>query len=224
MSKIRVLLADDHAILRAGVALLISQQDDMEVVAEAGDAEEAVARVEELAPDVAVLDISMPKGGGVSAAERIRASDVSTRVIALTMHDDPAYLKAAFAAGTLAFVVKRSADTHLLDAIRSVVKNQLYIDPALGAGVLQGLLEPMRVAPTESDKSNADNLSLRERQVLTLLAHGYTNREAAEKLGLSMRSVETYRSRMADKLGFQSRVDLVRYALEMGWLKQGEPL
>lgn len=226
MKKARILIADDHAILRSGLKMLINSQDDMEVVAEAADSGEAVALGEEFQPDVAIIDITMPGGGGVKVTERLTAECDATRVIALTMHDDQAYLKAVLAAGASGFVVKRSADARLLDAVRTVLKGQLYIDPSMGQRVLQGLLDPSRTTDGEAaaDDHHADSLGLRERQVLSLLAHGYTNREAAERLGLSVRSVETYRSRMAEKLGFQSRVDLVRYALEVGLLKSGEPL
>jgi two-component system response regulator NreC len=167
----------------------------------------------------------MPGGGGVHAAEEIVRLCPLTRIIALTMHDDQSYLRAVLTAGASGFVVKQSADTRLLDAIDTVMRGQVYIDPAMGQRVMQDLLDARAEdVPASEDGQGLDSLSLREKQVLTLLAHGYTNREAAERLGLSMRSVETYRSRMAEKLGFQSKVDLVRYALEVGLLKNGEPL
>ncbi|MCA9572907.1 MAG: response regulator transcription factor [Myxococcales bacterium] len=223
MAKLRVLLADDHAILRSGLKMLIDSTDAYEVVAQASDTQEAIDKGTEHQPDVAIVDITMPGGGGVKVTEALAEASPKTRIIALTMHDDQAYLKAVLAAGAQGFVVKRSADTRLLDAIDTVLRGQVYIDPAMGQRVMQGLLDPAAEEEEDDDK-HPDNLSLRERQVLTLLAHGYTNREAAERLGLSMRSVETYRSRMAEKLGFQSKVDLVRYALETGLLKSGEPL
>ncbi|MCB9663504.1 MAG: response regulator transcription factor [Alphaproteobacteria bacterium] len=224
MAKLRVLLADDHAILRSGLQMLINSHGDYEVVAQASETQEAIDKGAELQPDVAIVDITMPGGGGVKVTEALVESSPKTRIIALTMHDDQAYLKAVLTAGASGFVVKRSADTRLLDAIETVLRGQVYIDPAMGQRVMQGLLDAEAAEAEEDDERHPDNLSLRERQVLTLLAHGYTNREAAERLGLSMRSVETYRSRMAEKLGFQSRVDLVRYALETGLLKSGEPL
>jgi two-component system response regulator NreC len=219
----RILLADDHAILRSGLQMLIQGQPGLEVVAQASDADEAIARAEQFRPDLAIIDISMPGGGGVRVAEEVTERCPDTRIIALTMHDDHSYLKAMLAAGASGFVVKQSADARLLDAIAMVMKGQVYIDPAMGQRVMQDLLDPKAQdeEPLEEGKG-LESLSLRERQVLTLLAHGYTNREAAEKLGLSMRSVETYRSRMAEKLGFQSKVDLVRYALEMGLLKTSD--
>lgn len=222
MAVIRILLADDHAILRSGLGMLINSHENYEVVAQASESQEAIDKAVAVQPDVAILDITMPGGGGVKVAEALTDKCPDTKIIALTMHDDQAYLKAVLAAGASGFVVKRSADTRLLDAIETVLRGQVYIDPAMGQRVMQGLLDPD--AAEEDDELHPDSLSLRERQVLTLLAHGYTNREAAEQLGLSMRSVETYRSRMAEKLGFQSRVDLVRYALEIGLLKSGETL
>jgi two-component system response regulator NreC len=217
MAATRILIADDHAILRSGLRMLINAQPTMDVVAEACDSEEAVQFANEHQPDIAIVDISMPGDGGVKVTEKICSLSPNTRIIALTMHDDQAYLKAVLTAGASGFVVKRSADTRLIDAIDTVRKGQVYIDPAMGFRVMQGILDPEEAA-AEKKEAHPDSLSLRERQVLTLLAHGYTNREAAERLGLSMRSVETYRSRMADKLGFQNRVDLVRYALDQGLL------
>jgi len=219
MPATRILLADDHAILRSGLQLLIEGHPGHEVVAQASDADEAVAAAKEHAPDIAILDITMPGGGGVQACERILAAIPEIRVITLTMHEDPAYLKAALAAGATAFVLKRSADTCLMDAVEAVSDGRIFIDPALGQSVMQELLD---VAKRTEDGPPTEALSLRERQVLTLLAHGYTNREAAEELGLSMRSIETYRARMSDKLGFGSRKEMVRYALEAGLLKPGE--
>lgn len=219
MPVTRILLADDHAILRSGLQLLIEGHKGHEVVAHAGDADEAVAAAREHQPDIAILDITMPGGGGVQACERILAEQPDIRVVTLTMHEDPAYLKAALAAGATAFVLKRSADTCLMDAVEAVSEGRIFIDPALGQSVMQELLD---VAKRTDDGPPNEALSLRERQVLTLLAHGYTNREAAEELGLSMRSIETYRARMSEKLGFGSRKEMVRYALEAGLLKPGE--
>ena len=223
--KTRVLLADDHAILRAGVQMLINGEDDMEVIAQASNGREAVELAKLHQPDVMVVDISMPEGGGVWVTQQLQEVSPHTKVLALTMHDDRAYLRAVLSAGASGFVVKRAADTELLAALRNVAAGRLHIDASMGDRVLQDLLAARPgVGSGDSGKPAGDSLSVRERQVLTLLAHGYTNKQAAERLGLSMRSVETYRSRMSEKLGFQSRVDLVRYALEMGLLKSGEPL
>jgi two-component system response regulator NreC len=218
MAKVRILLADDHAILRAGLRVLINAQADMEVVAEAASGREAVETAVAVEPDVAIVDITMPDGNGVWVAERLHDLVPKTRVLTLTMHEDQAYLKAALAAGASGFVVKRAADTELLQAIRTVVEGRLFIDASFGDRVLAELLNPVAspVSPA------VDTLTAREQQVLVLLAHGCTNKQAAEHLGLSMRSIETYRSRLSDKLGFQSRVDLVRYAIESGLMSSAE--
>lgn len=218
MAKVRILLADDHAILRAGLRILINAQADMEVVAEAASGREAVDLAVAVEPDVAIVDITMPDGNGVWVAERLHDLVPRTRVLTLTMHEDQAYLKAALTAGASGFVVKRAADTELLQAIRTVVDGRLFIDATFGDRVLAELLNPAPSAVVPSP----DTLTAREQQVLVLLAHGCTNKQAAEHLGLSMRSIETYRSRLSDKLGFQSRVDLVRYAIDSGLLSSSE--
>jgi DNA-binding NarL/FixJ family response regulator len=218
MSKIRVLLADDHGILRSGLKMLIDKHGAYEVVAQASNTPEAVEKARATQPEVAIVDITMPGGGGVKAAEEIGAACPNTRVIALTMHEDPAYLKAMFQAGAKGFVVKRSADTRLLDAIQSVLNGEMYTDPAMGAVIIDRGVQAAR-AP---EVAGMEQLSIREREVLALLARGHTNREAADHLGLSMRSVETYRARINEKLGFTNKADLVRYALERGVLTQGD--
>jgi two-component system response regulator NreC len=218
MSKIRVLLADDHGILRSGLKMLIDSHGAYEVVAQASSTPEAVEKAKAVQPEVAIVDITMPGGGGVKAAEEIVASCPNTKVIALTMHEDPAYLKAVFQAGAKGFVVKRSADTRLLDAIQSVLDGEMYTDPAMGSVIIDRGAQASRA----NEAAGMEQLSIREREVLALLARGHTNREAADQLGLSMRSVETYRARINEKLGFSSKADLVRYALEHGVLTQGE--
>ncbi len=218
MPKTRVLLADDHGILRSGLKMLIDSHGAYEVVAQASNTQEAIDKAIAEQPDVAIVDITMPGGGGVKATEEIVAACPNTRVIALTMHEDPAYLKAVFQAGAKGFVVKRSADTRLLDAIQSVVDGEMYTDPAMGSVIIdQG-----PGAPKGGEGTGFESLSIREREVLTLLSQGHTNREAAEHLGLSMRSIETYRARINEKLGFANKADLVRYALEHGILTSGD--
>src|SRR5690606_2545714 len=142
MAPVRILLADDHAILRAGLQMLIQSHDGYEVVAQASDTQEAIDQAREHRPDVAIVDITMPGGGGVQVAETLCGEIANIKVIALTMHDDQAYLKAVLTAGASGFVVKRSADARLLDAIETVLRGQVYIDPAMGQRVMQGLLDP----------------------------------------------------------------------------------
>jgi DNA-binding NarL/FixJ family response regulator len=212
MGRIRILIADDHAVLRAGLRMLIGSQRDLEVVGEASDGDEAVRKAAALRPDVALVDISMPGSSGIRAIERLREAAPATRVLVLTMHDMPAYLRAALAAGASGYVVKRAADSVLLAAIRDVYHGRMALDPALAASVVQsgirrrGATGAMVAAP----------LSQREREVLELVAQGYTNQQIADHLGLSVKTVETYRARLVEKLGLQSRAELVRYALDSG--------
>ncbi|HSI06704.1 MAG TPA: response regulator transcription factor [Myxococcota bacterium] len=215
--RIRILVADDHAILRSGLRMLINTQSDMEVVGEAVDGEEAIRRVGELDPDIVLLDLSMPGMGGIRALEVIRERYPRTRVLVLTMHDEYAYVRSVLAAGGAGFVVKRAADAELLSAIRTVSQGRSYIDVSLAS---TGSLEEI-VNPKAGDRDGAwrdVRLSQREREVLTSVAHGYTNQQIADSLGLSVKTVETYRARVAEKVGLKNRADLVRYALDAGLL------
>jgi two-component system response regulator NreC len=222
MEQIRVLLADDHAVLRAGLRLLINTQPDMTVVAEAGDGTEAVRLANETTPDVVVMDITMPAMGGIEAIEQIRQSIPQTQILVLTMHDDTAYLRSALAAGASGYVVKKSADSELISAINAVHRGQMFVDLASSSGAIQEAL---------LDRSNKDQgrpgdpkslLSQREKAVLRLVAEGYTNQEAADRLCLSVKTIETYRMRLAEKLGLRTRADLTRYALEIGLIGAGK--
>jgi DNA-binding NarL/FixJ family response regulator len=212
MAKIRVLLVDDHAVLRAGVRMLINAQSDMEVCGEAASAVEAITRTEETQPDVVTLDLSMPGGSGLKMIEKLRLAGPKSRILVLTMHDDPAYLRAALAAGCTGYVVKTAADAALLTAIRAVHRGRTFVDMALTEG---GLL----AAPTKPGPAGS-TLSEREREVFQLLVQGHTNQAIADKLNLSVKTVETYRARIGDKLGLKSRADMVRYAMETGMLDQ----
>lgn len=216
MASIRVLIADDHAVLRAGLRVLIDAQPDMEVVGEAADSDEAVRKVVEARPDVALMDITMPGSSGIKAIGRITDACPQTRVLVLTMHDVPAYLRSAVAAGAAGYVVKRAADSELLSAIRGVHRGRTVLDPALAATVVQRAIGKRSAAGRP-----ASLLSPREREVLDLVAQGYTNQQIADRLGLSVKTVETYRSRLVEKLGLRSRADLVRYALDSGLVGRG---
>lgn len=220
MPGIRVLIADDHAVLRAGLRMLIGAQPDMDVVGEAADGAEAVQKVLDTRPDVALVDITMPGSGGIKAIERIRQECPKTRVLVLTMHDVPAYLRSALAAGASGYIVKSAADSELLSAIRAVHRGHTVLDADLAVMVVQGRLG--RKAAGSRGGGPVSPLSPREREVLDLVAQGYTNQQIAERLGLSVRTVETYRSRLVEKLGLRSRADLVRYALESGLLGSGQ--
>jgi two-component system, NarL family, response regulator NreC len=211
MGRIRVLVADDHAVLRAGLRMLIRAQADMDVVAEAADGEEAVRKAAEARPDVILMDLSMPGAGGIRAIERLRQECPASRVLVLTMHDVPAYLRAALAAGASGYVVKSAADSELLSAIRGVHRGRTVLDPALATSALQNTL-----GRRPAGGLAADPLSPREREVLDLIAQGYTNQQIADRFGLSVKTIETHRSRLVEKLGLRSRAELVRYALDSG--------
>ncbi|HID64080.1 MAG TPA: response regulator transcription factor [Anaerolineae bacterium] len=213
---IRVLIADDHAVLRAGLRILLDAEPDMEVVGEAADGAEALARVGELAPDVVLLDITMPRVNGLSVLRQIREVSPDSRVLILTMHDDESYLREALAAGGAGYVLKRAADTELLSAIRAVYQGGTYLHPAHTKALLEGMLDRERDATGEAN--SYERLSPREREVLRLIALGYTNRQAADQLYLSVKTVETYKARLMTKLGLHSRAELVRYALQRGLL------
>ena len=207
MKKIRVLLADDHAILRAGLRMLLESQPDMTVVAEAADGEEAIRRAGGCRPDVAVVDLTMPGLSGVETLERLRREVPETRLLVLTMHDDPGYARLALAAGASGHLIKDAESGELLAAIRAVHR---------GRTVVQVGAEVTRDGP---GRAAVPALSPREREVLKLLAHGHTNREVADRLSLSVKTVETHRARLSDKLDLHSRADLVRLALDLGLLE-----
>ncbi len=217
MSKLRVFLADDHPVFRGGLRVLIDGQPDMEVIGEAADGESASRRVVELAPDVAVLDVSMPKVGGVEAAARIRRGAPSVRVVALTAHQDASYARQMLAVGAVAFVSKVAAAHDLVPAIRTVAAGATFVDPAMVAAP-PGLGVTGDVAVVGA---GAGDLTEGEAEVLRRMARGQTVRGAAAGLGMEVRDVEAHRARAMSKLGLRSRAELVRYALRRGWLSEG---
>jgi two-component system, NarL family, response regulator NreC len=218
MRKIRVLLADDHAVLRAGLKLLVNHQPDMEVVAEAGTFGEAVRSAAISKPDVITLDLTMPDGHGMDKIEQVCRAWPPAKVLVLTMHDDPAYLRAALGAGASGYVVKKAADSELLGAIRAVHAGRVFVDLES-----PGARSPAALVPAENSRSAGDILSERERMVLERLAHGHTNQSIAEQLDLSVKTIESYRARLLKKLGLRTRADITRYAVEMGLLGRRQP-
>lgn len=210
MSRIRVMLVDDHAVLRAGLRLLINSQSDLEIVGEAASAKEALPLIRQQKPDVISLDLSMPGGGGMSLLEELKEEGLPARVLVLTMHDDPAYFRSAVEAGAAGYVVKTAADSELLTAIRAVHDGRLFISMPCGGSEALLRAEP---------EMTSNKLSEREQQVLQMLAEGHTNKEIGVKLDLSVKTIETYRARICSKLQLRSRADMVQYALEMGLLK-----
>lgn len=214
MPKTRVLIADDHAVLRTGLRLLINTQPDMEVVGEAGTFAETMDAVATLRPDVATIDLTMPGGTGIRLIESLSKASPATRLLVLTMHDDPAYFRLAMAAGAAGYVMKKSADTELLTAIRTVAGGRSFAQVDLATTVFSKPLSK----EGEQKRALLDQLSEREREVFTLVVKGHTNQAIADKLLLSVKTVESYRARLMTKLGLKNRAELTQLALELGLL------
>lgn len=213
--KIRVLLADDHAVLRAGLRALLSTEDDMEVVGEAGDGDETLEQTRELRPDLVVMDIAMPGMTGLEATRRIRQEGLPSKVLILTMHAEARYLLPVVEAGGSGYVLKSSADRELIEAIRTVSRGEVFLYPAAAKMLLEGYL--VRVHQGQ-ERDSYDGLSEREREVLKLIAEGFSGTEIAERLVISPKTVDTYRERIMAKLNLHHRHELVKYALRKGLL------
>jgi len=219
--KIRVMIADDHAILRAGLTMLVNTQTDMEVVSEAADGATAVQAARDTRPDVALLDLSMPRVGGMEALREMARRCHGTRVLVLTMHEDPAYLRSALAAGASGYLLKKAVDSELIAAIRAVDRGGTFVDPRLADVLVQDVLAKRRRGT--DPKRPVRILSDRELQVLRLVALGYTSAQIAQRIHVGVKTVETYRSRVAEKLGLRTRRDVIRFAMQMGLLTQDTP-
>lgn len=211
--KLRILLGDDHAVLRAGLRVLLNLEEDIEVVGEAADGEEVVEMVEKILPDLVLLDLTMPKLSGLECIERILEKHPTTKILVLTMHDDEEYMKAVIRAGGKGYVLKKAADVELLLAIRTVSRGELYIYPPMAAALLYQMVGPQTSGIKEK---KGKGLSEREREVLKYLALGHTNHDIAELLHISVKTVETYKTRVMEKLDLRKRAELVRYAMENG--------
>jgi DNA-binding NarL/FixJ family response regulator len=214
MNKLRVLLADDHAVVREGLKALVNAQDDMEVVGEASSGRSAWHLARNASPDVVIMDVSMPDMGGAEATELIRQHSPAVRVLALTVHEVDGYLRRLLEAGATGYVLKRAAAEELVRAIRQVAAGGVCVDPQLAAEVVAGMVG----GTTRSAHAEAE-LTEREAQVVKLLAHGHINREIADQLDLSVKTIEVHKARALEKLGMRSRAELVDYALRRGWLQ-----
>lgn len=216
MSEIRIIIADDHALMRSGLKLLIGTQSDMTVVGEAGDFKSLRERIVELSPDIVTLDLSMPGGEAVKVISELTREFPDVRVLVVTMHDDSSMLRAVFAAGASGYLVKSAADTELLNAIRTVAAGRSFVN--LPGNPDLPLLQTGNSLDSEDQKA-LDSLSARENEVLTLVAKGHTNQAIADRLFLSVKTVESYRSRLMAKLHLGSRADLTQFAVRTGLLQ-----
>ncbi|MFL5800923.1 MAG: response regulator [Roseiflexaceae bacterium] len=217
MRKLRVFLADDHVVLREGLALLIGAQSDMEVVGQAGEGRAVIERALDCRPDVVVMDVSMPGANGTQVTAQLRQTYPEVQVVALTRHGEPGYIRQMLQAGAQGYVLKQAAGAELLNAIRAVASGSTYLDETLASRVVQSFVR----AQGQGGESQEPDLSDREADVVRLTAHGYSNKEIATQLGVSVKTVDTYKTRAMEKLGLHGRAALVRYALQRGWLDTG---
>lgn len=214
----RILLADDHAVLRAGLRMLLSVEPDMQVIGEADSGRQAVEQAAALQPDIVLLDVTMPDLDGLAALPQLKAAAPQARVLILTMHQDEAYLRQALQAGAAGYVLKKAADTELLSAIRAVAQDEIYVHPAMTRLLLGDLLPEHPASTADAEAHLWRSLSEREQQVVRGIVLGYTSEEIAEKYHLSVKTVYTYRSRAMLKLELENRAQLVDFALRLGLL------
>jgi len=212
---IRVIVVDDHAVVRTGLRLLLQSEDDIEVVGEAENARRALFETIQNQPDVVLMDVVMPDQSGIEAIKPVLEAAPQTKILVLSMQDDPSYVREAFAAGASGYVLKEAADTELVDAVRQVADGGNYVHPTLGARLIAAEAEERR-------RAQEDPLSEREREILRLLALGHTNQEIAKMLYISVRTAEAHRAHIMRKLRLSTRAELVRYALQEGLLERAE--
>ena len=216
MNTLRIFLADDHIVMREGLKSLVNAQSDMNVIGEADNGRAALQKARELQPDIVVMDVSMPELNGIQATMQLKRVCQKIKVLILTAHDDTGYLRQLLEAGASGYVLKRVAAEELINAIRVVAAGGVYLDPTLAGKVVRGYVGTPRLRGAPQN----NNLSERETEVLRLVAWGYTNKEVASYLNLSVKTVETHKSNLMDKLDLKSRVEMVRYALHQGWLRE----
>ena len=212
--RLRILLADDHGVLRAGLRALLNAEPDFQVVGEAADGDEALRQASALRPDIVLMDINMPGTGGIDATRRLKTLAPQARVLILTFHDDKALLREAIRAGAAGYILKRAVESELINAIYAVARGDMYVHPAM----TRALISDLPAAPPGKSRVMAESLTPREIEVLRLVALGYTNRQIADELSISVRTVESHRASLMERLGLHSRVELVRYAAEHGLL------
>lgn len=215
-SKVRILVADDHAVMREGLCLLINSQADMEVIGQAGDGQEALQMAGDCHPDVAVMDISMPKLDGARATERLKQMCPEVKVLVLTRHDDSGYLRRLLQAGATGYVLKRTPGAELIGAIRTVATGGTYLDPE----VADKLVETFVGKPGIKNSVNGKPLTIRETEVIKWVARGKSNKEIAHSLSISVKTVEAHKAHAMEKLELHNRAGVIQYALLHGWLEE----
>ncbi len=218
-TPIRILLADDHAVLRSGLAALLNARSDMTVVGEAADGVELLALAAETCPDIILLDLTMPRLGGLEALPLLRQSVPQARILILTMHQDEGYLRRAIKGGASGYVLKKAADVELIAAIQAVMRGDVYVHPSMTRMLFDEITPESAYATANDETDPWATLSEREQEVLQLVALGHTSKEIADRLSVSAKTVDTYRARGMEKLGLRSRAALVRFALAKGLLE-----
>lgn len=214
--KIHILLADDHTILRAGLKMMLNAQPDMEVVGEAHDGRQAIQETQRLQPDIVLMDITMPDMNGIVATRQIKKLVPDVKVLVLTMHENDEYVFQALRAGASGYMLKEAADTELITALHVVQSGQFYLSPTAQSVMVGDYLQRVR---TGEERDSYSNLTEREREILKLVAEGYTNNQIAEQLVISPKTVDTHRTHVMDKLNLHSRAELVKYAMRRGLLE-----
>lgn len=216
MAKIKVLVADDHAIVREGVRLILAKESDIEVVGEAGDGQQALDLAAKLRPQVVIMDISMPGMGGIEATQRLHERQTNVHVLALTMHEDESYVFQLLRAGAAGYVLKRAAAADLVQAVRAAAKGEAFLYPSVARKVVEDYL---RRVETGEERERYDGLTPREKEILTHIAGGSSNQQIAEQLYISIKTVQTHRAHILEKLGLHDRTELVRYAIRKGLIE-----